>query len=350
MRESIFFSAIRAFFIALFAMVGICFGFILLIILVGVLAAGSSATTTELEMTYTPEIVANADGVRKSLSKESPVILKLNVVGVIGADPLTTDAVRRQLEESREGSLKNNRVKAILLNINSPGGTVVDSDGIYRAIKEYKERYKVPVYAYVDGLCASGGMYVASAADKVFASDVSIIGSIGVLSPAFFNFTQLMEKIGVQALTLTAGKGKDELNPLRPWVPGEQDTLQHLIDYYYSQFVDIVTANRPNLDKKKLVDEYGAKVFNPIQAKEYGYINENGFDYSSSLKLLLKEIAIEDDFYQVVELQKKTWYSELFKTEWSLLKGKVTHEIRLSPDMHPDLMNQFLYLYRPDQL
>lgn len=65
-----------------------------------------------------------------------------------------------------------------LVYINTPGGTVVDADGIYRALLEYKTKYDVPIYAYIDGLCASGGMYVALAADKIFASDVSLIGSV----------------------------------------------------------------------------------------------------------------------------------------------------------------------------
>lgn len=348
MKESIFSAAIRSFFVALFAMVGICFGFVFLIIIIAALS--DTSVTSEIERTYTQEIVANADDQRKTLSKETPVVLKLNINGIIGTDELSMDAVRQQLIESREGSLADGRVKAILLCINSPGGTVVDSDGIYRAIKSYKEHYKVPVYAYVDGLCASGGMYVAAAADKVYASDVSLIGSIGVLSPAFFNFSQLMEKAGVQALTLTAGKGKDDLNPLRPWRPGEQDAIQALINYYYDRFVDIVTENRPHLDKEKLIKDYGAQVFSAPRAQEYGFITASGSSLNGTLKLLLKEIGIEDDTYQVMELQKKTWYSELFKTEWSLLKGRITHQIELVPGLNQKVMSQFLYLYQPEKL
>lgn len=350
MRESIFSSAIRSFFVALFAMIAISIGLIPLFIIsaavIGTLS--ESSTTTEPETIYTQEIVANAEGRRKVLSKDAPVILKLNVDGVIGTDHLNTTTIRRQLIESRERDLKDNRVKAVLLNINSPGGTVVDSDGIYRAIKLYKERYKVPVYAYVDGLCASGGMYVACSADKVYASDVSLIGSVGVLSPSFFNFTKLINTLGVEALTLTAGKDKDMMNPLRPWRPGEEDSIQALIDYYYHDFVNIVTSNRPKLDKQKLIDVYGANIFNPIQAHEFGYIDASGYSYEKTLKELVEAIGIQDDYYQVIQLDKKSWFAELFRSDLSLFKGTVTHQIKLTPELDPNLMNQFLYLYKSE--
>ncbi|MFI5264393.1 MAG: S49 family peptidase, partial [Candidatus Kapaibacterium sp.] len=92
--------------------------------------------------------------------------------------------------ESQEGDFKNNRVKGILLYMDTPGGYSTDSDTIYRLLMEYKKQYKVPIYAYVDGLCASGGMYIAITADKIMASDTSLIGSIGVIAPTFMNFTK----------------------------------------------------------------------------------------------------------------------------------------------------------------
>jgi len=345
MRDSIFYSTIRAFFVALFGVFGFIVG---LIVLIAAIGAMSSTTLSEPEASFSQKVVANAEGERKTtLGKDVPVILQLNIDGIIGAEGLTMQTIRKLLVESREGDLKNDRVKGIILHINSPGGTVVDADGIYRALKTYKEQYKVPVYAYVDGLCASGGMYVAAAADKIYASDVSLIGSVGVVSPAFLNFTDLISKIGVQALTLTAGKDKDVLNPLRPWKPGEEKEIQDIIDYYYKLFVNIVTTNRPEIDKTKLVDDYGAKVFDPIQAKEYGFINEAGYGPREALKKLLEEVKITDNNYQVIEMQHKSWYSELFGSESSLLKGKVKHQLDLGTELDPNLANQFLYLYRP---
>lgn len=344
MKDSIFYSSIRAFFVALFSVAGITFGFIPILLLLSLFSDTSSYKPTA---TFTPEIVANAEGKRQILSSSTPVILKINIQGVIGITPLENEKMRTLLVESREGDLKDNRVKAILLHINSPGGSVIDSDGIYREIKAYKERYKVPVYAYVDGLCASGGVYIAMAADKIYASDASIVGSIGVTSTPFLNFSQLMEKLGVRSLTLTAGEDKDMLNPLRPWKPGESDNLQELFNYYYQQFVDIVVTNRPAVSKEKLITEYGAKIFNPKQAQEMGLIDATDYTLGKTIKALAQAIGVEDDSYQVVELQKKTWFSEIFQGTSTLIKGQIVHHINLSPDIDSRLMNQFLYLYRP---
>lgn len=351
MRESIFVSAIRSFFVALFAMIAISIGLIpLFIISAAVISALSSSTTNmeEPDSRYSQEIVANADGVRKVLSKNTPVILKLNIDGIIGTDSLSMEAIRRQLIESREKELKHDRVKGILLYVNSPGGTVIDSDGIYRAIKAYKEKYKVPVYTYVDGLCASGGFYISCAADKIYASDVSLIGSVGVLSPTFLNFTKLINFIGVDALTISAGKDKDLMNPLRPWRPEEPKIVQDLIDFFYQDFVNIVTTNRPEVSKEKLINEYGANIFNAPQAQEYGFINASGYTYEKTLKELVDQLGLKEDNYQVIQLQKKTWFSELFSTELPLLSGVVKHRIELAPELDPNLMNKFLFLYRPE--
>lgn len=346
MRESLFSSSMRSFLTAFFAIIGLCFGFIVVVAIFGSLAGSG---TTELETTYTAQIIPNANGERKLLSKEAPVILRININGIIGGETLTMGSVRTQLMESRESDLKNDRVKALLLHINTPGGTVVDSDGIYRALKAYKERYKVPVYAYVDGMCASGGMYVAAAADKIFANDVSLIGSVGVIFPSFFNFTSTLEKIGATSLTLSAGRGKDDMNPFRPWKQDEQNTYQALIDYYYGHFLDVVVSNRPEMDKTKLINEYGAKVFPAQIAEQYGYIDESNISYSDTLSKLKNAIGIDDDYYQVVQLEKKTWYSELFGTSegMSLFSGKIKHQLELSPMYDPKLMNQPLYLYHP---
>lgn len=346
MRESIFYSIIRAFFVALFAVVGFCVGLILLVLLIAMLST-SSSVTTDSEGTFSQKILANANGERKTVTSDAPVVLQLNIDGVIGTADLNMQTVNKQLLESREGDFKNNRVKAILVRLNTPGGTVVDADGIYRAIKTYKAQYKVPVYAYVDGLCASGGMYVACAADKVYSSDVSLIGSVGVISPSFLNFSQLIEKIGVQAVTISAGKDKDLMNPLRPWKPDEPKIVQDLINYYYDHFVNVVTTNRTEISKEKLIGEYGANIFNPVQAKEYGFIDVENADQRDTLRHLLVAANITDENYQVIELHHKTWLSELLTSKSALLTGNITHRLETTPDMDPKLSNQFLYLYKP---
>jgi protease IV len=343
MRDSIFYSALRAVVVSFCVVLGLCLGFVFLSMLFGSLSSGT--IDTKLSATHTEEILPNALGKRVSLSSTSPVILQVNIEGIIGTEELSEETIRSQLVESREGSFKNDRVKGILLYINTPGGTVTGADGIYRILKEYKERYKIPIYAYVDGLCASGGMYVAMAADKVIASDTSLIGSVGVIAPAFMNVTKLLEKIGVDTMTISAGKGKDAMNPLRPWKPGEEDNYKYLIDFYYNHFVELVTKHRPEISKEQLTKEYGAQIFPAPLAEEYGFIDHSGISLADTLQALVHAAEIPDDEYQVIRLEHKGWWKTLFSGKNNFLMGKVEHRLSISPEIDILLSNQFLYLY-----
>lgn len=349
MRESIFFASIRSFFITFSCIIGLIFGLFIIAAVVGVLSITSDGIP-ELTYAYTAEIKPNGSGVRKVESDSTPVILQVNISGVIGLDSLKSESVAQLLIESRERWFANDRVKAILLTIDSPGGVVTDADGIYRAIKAYKEKYKVPVYAFTDGLCASGGYYVAAAADKIYSTDTCLVGSVGVIMPSVMNFSQLMEKVGVQSMTLYDGKGKDALNPFRPWHKGEEANIQASIAYYYQMFVDVVTSHRASLSKSKLVEEYGANVYPAALAKEYGYIDESGYNREKVLQELAKTIGVEDDNYQVVELENNNWLASFFRNEQGMLKGNITHYFELTPGISSQLSNQFLYLYHPTAL
>ncbi len=344
-KESIFKAFFRCFFITLAVFLGITVGVLLMTAgLVGV----TDIEETKPDKSYTIHTLPDEKGVRKKVSSSKPAILQVNIEGVIGLEKLTTDDVEKLLVESREGDLKDDLVKAVLLNINSPGGTVVDSDGIFRAILEYKQLYDVPVYAYVDGMCASGGVYIAMAADKIYATDVSVIGSVGVLISSFMNFSDLLDKVGVKTLSLSAGKGKDALNPLRPWKAGEGDNIKSIVDYYYNYFVNIVTAHRP-ITREALVNEYGAHVFPAEIAREHGYIDALAANRKEVVHQLAKAAGLEEDNYQVVSLHPKKWLSELLSNKNALLKGEITHKIELADDLNPMLLNKFLYLYRPGE-
>lgn len=346
MHDSILYSAIRALAVAFCVVIGLCLGFVFISVLVGSLSG--SGTDNKLTTVNTEEILPNADGKREVLTSDSPVILQLNIDGVIGLESLDNKSIRQQLVESREGTFKKDRVKALLLYINTPGGTVTDADGIFRALGDYKEKYKVPIYAYIDGLCASGGMYIALAADKIFATETSLIGSVGVIAPTFMNVTKLLEKVGVDTLTISAGKDKDAMNPLRPWKPGEDANYRQIIEFYYNHFVDLVTSNRPKISKEQLVQDYGAHVFPAPLAMEHGFIDVSGTSLADTIKALVKEANITDDNYQVIRLEKQNWWSSVFTAQTSaFFSGKITHQFSLSPEIDLLFGNQFLYLYSP---
>lgn len=346
-RESVFVGAIRAFCTAFAALLGV------LIAIVIVFIALSSLGHPDLlppasEVTIAPD----AEGNRYLLPSSSPAIVRLDFHGIIGEGDLTASHIEDILLDSRESLLANDRVKALLLHMDTPGGTVTDADGIYRAILNYKEKHKVPVYAFVDGMCASGGMYIASACDKIFATPSSVVGSIGVIVGPTFNFSQIMEKWGIQSLTLTEGKDKDMLNPFRPWIPGEDASLRAIIADLYEQFVDILVEARPNLDKQKLIDIYGAQIFLAPKAHEFGYIDQGNSNYTEALTALSKAAGIEgEEKYQVFQLTPHHGFlAGLADAKASILQGKITHIFQVGPNnLSSELSGKLLYLYLPSQ-
>lgn len=344
-RESIFTSSIRALCTGFAVVIGILLGGMLVLAGMGALSSGSNLIPETSDMTVVPD----ASGNRTVLSESSPAILRLDIHGVIGMKELTASNIENLLLDSREGLLQGNRVKAIFLHMNTPGGTVDDADGIYRALQEYKKKYQVPIYAYVEGLCASGGMYIASAADKIYASPTSIIGSVGVILGPFFNVADLMAKYGVASDTITAGKDKDTLSPFRPWKPDEDKPYRALTDYFYERFVNIVTTARPRLDKSKLINEYGAHIFCAPLAEQYGYIDVADSDYAAALGELVKVAKIEDKQpYQVIMLSpKRPFLSQFTESSLKLLSGKLEHTFQIGPFINSEMSGKFLYLYQP---
>lgn len=293
-------------------------------------------------------IAPDAHGNRELLPQTDPVVLKLDIRGVIGQGDLTAAKIQNSLFDSREGMLSHNRVKALLLFINTPGGAADDANVIYRTLMDYKQKYQIPIYAYVEGMCASGGMYIACAADRIFASPTSVIGSVGVILGPTFNFSGLMDRYGVQALTLTEGKDKDMLNPFRPWQPGEDVSIRNYMAEIYEQFVTIVVNARPRLDRQKLIDDYGAQIFVAKKAQEFGYIDVADSDYSSAVAELAKAGNIADNQpYQVMTIQPvHPFLADLAEGRLSLLNGKMTHTFQVGP-ISSELSGRLLFLYQP---
>ncbi len=339
-RESVFAGSLRSFCKSIATILGIGIG-------VGLLAIGVGALfgPNMMPPKSQPLLMPDANGSRTLLSGNTPVILRIDFHGVIGAGDLTSEKIENILLDSQEDFLKGGRVKAIFLDMDTPGGSASTSDTIYRALMAYKKKYNVPVYAYVDGLCASGGMYIASAADKIYSTHSSIIGSVGVVLGPNFNFAEAMTKYGVAALTLTEGKDKDELNPFRPWKPDEGASLKSIMDVLYDQFLTIVSEARPKLSKELLINTYGARVFVAQHAAEYGYIDEWNSNYSEAMQSLANSAQIkEDDHYQVVQLlPPRAFLNDLTQT---LSPVKAINSLIGKKDLS-ELSGKFLYYYQP---
>lgn len=132
----------------------------------------------------------------------------------------------------------------IILRINSPGGSPVQAGMINDEIVRLRQAYpKKPLYVVVDEICASGGYYIAAAADKIFVNKASIVGSIGVLMEGF-GFTSLMEKVGVERRLMTAGENKGFMDPFSPQSPKHKNYAQEMLNEVHQQFIDVVRQGR----------------------------------------------------------------------------------------------------------
>src|SRR6185295_9929218 len=319
--DSFFKDLLRSSFLSFFRIIAVGFGIIAVIFAFSIVFKGPPSTPQNTTATVVP----NHEWLQGPLSKTMPTIVKLNIDGHIGIEHLTEHDIRNQLIDTVDGDIKINQVKALLLYINTPGGNADTTDCIYRIILEYKKRYHVPVYAFVNGYCASGGMYIACTADKIYATDSSIIGHVGVLLGPIFNFSTLMDHLGIQSMTLTAGTGKDNLNPFRPWKPGEETSYQAITNVMYDQFVSIVSASRPKLTKEALAAQ-GAHIYAAVEAEQLGYIDGRINILEAMLEKISSELGIEKN-YQVVEMTAKNWLENLFQAKLPKIDRQIEHKI-----------------------
>lgn len=216
---------------------------------------------------------------------------------------------------------------AIMLSIDSPGGTVYESDETYLHLMDYKEATGRPVYAYCKSLCASGGYYIASSADKIYANRNALVGSIGVICGQFVDASKLLEDIGIKITMPHSGANKLMGNLSEPPTQEQLDIMQRLSDEAYEQFVGIVAKGR-GMDKeavKKLAD---GRIYSAKQCVDNGLIDHVGTieDFDAMIKKELGDDIVfyhevyEEDFAQLIYdslhsfLQERNASTELSET------------------------------------
>lgn len=154
------------------------------------------------------------------------------------------DASAENVIASLQSAFEDKGTAGVVLRINSPGGSPVQSGIINDEIRRLRTKYPdIPLYAVVEDICASGGYYVAAAADKIFVDKASIVGSIGVLMDGF-GFVGTMDKAGVERRLLTAGDNKGFLDPFSPQDPRQKQFAQVMLNDIHQQFIDVVRQGR----------------------------------------------------------------------------------------------------------
>lgn len=207
-----------------------------------------------------------------------------------------------ELEKSKDN-------KAILLYVNSPGGTVYESDELYLKLMEYKKKTKRPVYAYFASQACSGAYYISMAADKIYANRNTWTGSIGVIV-SLTNYKKLYDKLGIKEIDITSGKNKSMGSGGLDLTDEQYDILQSLVDEAYDQFSGIVSEGR-GIDiatVKKIAD---GRIYSAKQAKQKKLVDEIGTE--DELKTLIeKENKLSKDVvYDTAKSSKLDFFSGL---------------------------------------
>lgn len=166
-------------------------------------------------------------------------------------------------------------VKAVILRINSPGGTVSASDTMYREVRRFREKTGKPVVASMGEIAASGGYFVALSADEIVAQPTSITASIGVIIPTM-NFSDGLSRIGIVARSVKSGKNKDLANPFEPMREGQYAVLQEMVDEYYASFCALVRERRPHIKQDAWSDATDGRVITGHRALEWGLVDREG--------------------------------------------------------------------------
>jgi protease-4 len=177
--------------------------------------------------------------------------------------------------EKLKAAEDDRRVKAVVLRVNSPGGTVTASELLYQEIKGFKERSCKPVVALFMDVAASGGYYLSCAADEIVAQRTSVTGSIGVIMQ-MFNVRGTFDKLGIDTDAIVSGQHKDSGSPFRMMRPEERVLFQQIVDDLYRQFLDVVQEGRPNLSSEKIASLADGRVYTATQAFEEGLVDKIG--------------------------------------------------------------------------
>ncbi len=240
--------------------------------------------------------------------KEKIAIIEIKGV-ILDAQPVIEKLIKFRKDE---------KIKAIVLRIDSPGGAVGPAQEIYGEVKKVQREKKV--LASVGSTAASGGYYIACAAEKIVANPGSITGSIGVIAETL-NFEELLRKIGLKPTVIKSGKHKDIGSPMRPMTEEERKLLQEVLDNVHEQFIRAVAEGR-QMPIEKVRPLADGRIFTGDQAKTLGLIDELG-NLEDTISLAAKLVGIKGEPEIIYPEKKKfsLWELLLQKTLQNIFQG-----------------------------
>ncbi len=245
----------------------------------------------------------------------------VEVNGVIAAD---SQASAERVNAGLQDAFKDTRTAGVILRVNSPGGSPVQAGQINGEMRRLRGLYpKVPLYVVVEDICASGGYYVAVAADQIYVNQASIVGSIGVLMDGF-GFTGTMQKLGVERRLLTAGDNKGFLDPFSPINPKQKDYAEKLLADVHRQFIDVVKQGRG----KRLKDT--AELFSGLFWTGQRSIELGLADALGSVDYVAREVIKAED---IVDFTPRENLAERFARRFGAATAEALVHLSASPQL-----------------
>jgi protease-4 len=272
-------------------------------------------------------------------------IAVLPVVGMIGSEEAaslalpaaTPETLRNQLRQADE----DERVKAIVIEVNSPGGGVVASDQMHESIQDFKATTEKPVVVSMSETAASGGYYIATAADRIVANENTFTGSLGVIL-SYLHFEEAADKLGVEDEVIKSGKFKDIGSQTREPTEEELEIFESLIDESYDDFVEVIVEGR-GLPEDRVRELADGRVYSGLQAESLGLVDELG-DLDRAAEISEELAGVEEA--TVVRYERAPSLAELLRVRLASSSKpealKTLEAAGLSPTT-PKLQ----YLYRP---
>lgn len=271
-----------------------------------------------------------------SLSGNS--VLHLDLQGVI----INGKKFLENLKDYREQS----HVKAIIVDVNSPGGAVGPSQEIYSELRRTRDEFGKPIVCYTSGIMASGGYYAALGCDKIVAAPGALLGSIGVIM-SFANLEKLYDWAKVSRYSITSGKFKDAGAEYRPMRDDEKQLFQEMIDEVYQQFKTTVKEARQSLSEDVLNEYTDGRVFTGKKAVELGFADSVG-TYDLAVKLAADLAGLKKDQYKIFEVPKtkRSIFDFGEREEEDTINSmiKKSFETKIKQVLGVELLNQPVYL------
>ncbi|MDA7027228.1 signal peptide peptidase SppA [Bacillus sp. CLL-7-23] len=244
--------------------------------------------------------------------------------GLLGSEGYNHRSFLQKLDNVKEDS----KVKGLILRVNSPGGGVYESAEIHRKLEEIKKDTNKPIYVSMGSMAASGGYYISTPADKIFAAPDTLTGSLGVIMESL-NYSELADKLGLKTETIKSGQHKDIMSPTRDMTKKEREIMQSMVNDSYQGFVDVIAKGR-NMSEKDVKKIADGRVYDGRQAKELQLVDRLGF-YEDTVKAMKKDhqdlkdasIVSYEDTKGITSLLSMS-ASKLFKSEIDFLNIKET--------------------------